>query len=257
MNWMISANGKIYDHAKAFAKWGYIDWRQHAKYNVGDIVYIYCTKPYQKVMYKTKVTIEGMSFKQCEDDKEFWIDLGEYEKAKSGIYAHLELIEQVDSEKLQLQRLLAYGLKAAPQGPIKVKEQLADYLDNHFNDYYKNGYFDNEPDENKCFEGHLKSVVVNKYERSSIARQKCIEHYGCKCVICGIDFEKAYGDIGKGFIHVHHLIPLHSIGKEYVVDYKKDLIPVCPNCHSMIHRLEGDEEMTVEEIKSKLIGCDF
>ena len=55
MNWMISANGKIYDHAKAFAKWGYIDWRQHAKYNVGDIVYIYCTKPYQKVMYKTKV----------------------------------------------------------------------------------------------------------------------------------------------------------------------------------------------------------
>ena len=73
----------------------------------------------------------------------------------------------------------------------------------------------------------------------------------------GIDFEKAYGDIGKGFIHVHHLIPLHSIGKEYVVDYKKDLIPVCPNCHSMIHRLEGGEEMTVEEIKSKLTGSDF
>ena len=85
MNWMISANGKIYDHAKAFAKWGYIDWRQHAKYNVGDIVYIYCTKLYQKVMYKTKVIMEGMSFEQCEDDKEFWIDLSEYEKAKSGM----------------------------------------------------------------------------------------------------------------------------------------------------------------------------
>ena len=40
------------------------------------------------------------------------------------------------------------------------------------------------------------------------------------------------------------------------VDYKKDLIPVCPNCHSMIHRLEGGEEMTVEEIKSKLMGGD-
>lgn len=38
--WMISANGKIYDHASAFDKWGYIDWRQRAKFNNGDIVYI-------------------------------------------------------------------------------------------------------------------------------------------------------------------------------------------------------------------------
>ena len=38
--WMISANGKIYDHASAFEKWGYIDWRQRAKFNNGDIVYI-------------------------------------------------------------------------------------------------------------------------------------------------------------------------------------------------------------------------
>ena len=251
MEWMISANGKIYDHAKAFAKWGYIDWRQHAKYSIGDVVYIYCTKPYQKVMYKTKVIKEGMSFDQCKDDKEFWLDLSEYEKAKTGNYAHLQHIEQVDTEKLQLKRLLSYGLKAAPQGPIKVKEQLSEYLEEHFNDYYKNGYFDSEPEEDKCFEGHLKSVVVNKYERSSIARQKCIEHFGCKCLICGIDFEKAYGDIGKGFIHVHHLVPLHNIGKEYVVDYRRDLIPVCPNCHAMIHRLDGGEAMSVEEIKTE------
>jgi 5-methylcytosine-specific restriction protein A len=249
---MISANGKIYDHAKAFAKWGYIDWRQNAKYNIGDIVYIYCTKPYQKVMYKTKVISEGMSFEQCEDDKEFWIDLREYEKAKTGSYAHLELVEQVDTEKLHLKRLLAYGLKAAPQGPIKVKEELALYLNEYFNDYYKDGYFDVEPDDNKYCEGHVKSVIVNKYERSSIARQKCIEYYGCSCSVCGIDFNKTYGDVGKGFIHVHHLIPLYKIDKEYIVDYKKDLIPVCPNCHAMIHRLDDGEEMTVEEIITKL-----
>jgi 5-methylcytosine-specific restriction protein A len=253
MKWMISANGKMYDHAKAFAKWGYIDWRQHAKYSAGDIVYIYCTKPYQKVMYKTKVIKANMPFSECQDDKEFWIDLEEYEKAKTGTYAHLELVEQVDSDKLQLQRLLAYGLKVAPQGPIKVKEQLSEYLDRYFDDYYKKGYFDNEPDEEKCYEGHLREVKVDKYERSSIARQKCIEQYGCKCQICGMDFEAIYGPVGKGFIHVHHLVPLYKIGKEYVVDYKKDLIPVCPNCHAMIHRLDGGEEMSVIELREKLI----
>ena len=254
VEWMISANGKMYDHAKAFAEWGSIDWRQHAKYSVGDIVYIYCTKPYQKVMYKTEVIKADMNFDECQDDKEFWINQAEYEKAKKGIYARLELKEQVDNNMLQLRRLLEYGLKAAPQGPIKVKEQLKAYLDEYFDDYYKNGYFDYEPDEEKCYEGHLKQVKLNKYERSSIARQKCIEQYGCICQICEMDFETTYGEVGKGFIHVHHLVPLYKVGKEYVVDYKKDLIPVCPNCHAMIHRLVGGEDMSLVELKEKLHG---
>ena len=42
MNWMISANGKMYDHASSFAAFGFIDWRQRANYSVGDVVFIYC-----------------------------------------------------------------------------------------------------------------------------------------------------------------------------------------------------------------------
>ena len=54
MNWILPANGKLYDHARAFQKWGFIDWRQNnRKYQVGDIIYIYCTRPYKKIMYKT------------------------------------------------------------------------------------------------------------------------------------------------------------------------------------------------------------
>ena len=102
------------------------------------------------------------------------------------------------------------------------------------------------------FEGAVKQVVVNKYERSSVARQKCIEHFGCKCYICGLDFKKKYGDIGEGFIHVHHIIPLNQIGKEYVVDYEKDLIPVCPNCHAMLHRTINGKEVTIDELKQMI-----
>ena len=96
------------------------------------------------------------------------------------------------------------------------------------------------------------NTMVNRYERSSIARMKCIEHHGVQCTICGMDFGKRYGDIGEGFIHVHHLKPLHSIGRDYVIDYKNDLIPVCPNCHAMIHRIENGENMTISELKTIL-----
>lgn len=96
-------------------------------------------------------------------------------------------------------------------------------------------------------EGHATQVYVNRYERNNEARRKCIQLNGCKCAVCGMDFEKQYGEIGKGFIHVHHIIPISSIGKDYQIDYKKDLIPVCPNCHSMLHR--KNPPYTIEELK--------
>ena len=94
-----------------------------------------------------------------------------------------------------------------------------------------------EKDTNKPFsEGAKKSVTVNVYERNPKARIECIEHHGYSCTVCGLNFEKVYGDIGEGFIHVHHLVPLADINKKYVVNPIEDLVPVCPNCHAMLHR---------------------
>ncbi len=105
-------------------------------------------------------------------------------------------------------------------------------------------------EDSNAYEGIKKQVVVNKYERSSIARNKCIEFHGTSCKVCNIDFFKKYGEIGKGFIHIHHIIPIHKIGKEYKVNYKEDLIPVCPNCHAMLHRKVDGRELEIEEIKA-------
>lgn len=85
-------------------------------------------------------------------------------------------------------------------------------------------------------EGSSKKTEVNLYTRSLEARKKCIELKGCTCHICGFDFEKVYGEIGKGFIHVHHLNQLSEIKSEYIINPETDLIPVCPNCHSMLHK---------------------
>lgn len=62
-----------------------------------------------------------------------------------------------------------------------------------------------------------------------------LDHYGATCVVCGFNFAAIYGEIGNGFIHVHHLKDLATVGGEYEVDPIQDLRPVCPNCHAMLH----------------------
>lgn len=99
-------------------------------------------------------------------------------------------------------------------------------------------------------EGAALRVTVNSYERNAAARKKCISHHGCTCAVCGFDFKNIYGDMGQGFIHVHHVKPLSEIGESYSVDPIADLIPVCPNCHAMLHT--SSPAMPVEALK-KLI----
>lgn len=107
--------------------------------------------------------------------------------------------------------------------------------------------YPDEVNEKELKEGHASQVLVNRYERNAEARKKCIAMKGCKCAVCGMDFEKVYGEIGRGFIHVHHIIPISSIGKDYQIDYEKDLVPVCPNCHAMLH--QGNPPYTIEDLK--------
>ncbi|MBU1188281.1 MAG: HNH endonuclease [Gammaproteobacteria bacterium] len=101
-------------------------------------------------------------------------------------------------------------------------------------------------------EGATKQVHVNAYERNTAARVKCIEAHGSSCVICDFNFEEHYGSFAAGFIHVHHLNPLAETTGERVVDPVKDLRPVCPNCHSVIHMRGGC--LSIEEIKGIVKG---
>ena len=106
---------------------------------------------------------------------------------------------------------------------------------------------DEVPAPDTFFEGATRQVAVSIYERSPHARRKCIEHYGVCCSVCGFDFEAAYGELGRGFIHVHHLVPLCDIGCQYRLDPIADLRPICPNCHAMIHR--GEKTLTIDALR--------
>lgn len=99
-------------------------------------------------------------------------------------------------------------------------------------------------------EGAVSLVKANSYERNPHARAACIKHYGYRCSVCDFSFEDAYGSLGENFIHVHHLVELSSIGAEYEVDPIRDLRPVCPNCHAMLHR--RSPPLSIEELKRNL-----
>lgn len=103
-------------------------------------------------------------------------------------------------------------------------------------------------------EGATKQVIVNKYERDPKARKVCLEYYKFDCVVCGFNFTNRYGEIGKDFIHVHHLKPLSLCEGAYTVDPIVDLRPVCPNCHAMLHH--GAELLTIEELRCRLLPND-
>ena len=90
-------------------------------------------------------------------------------------------------------------------------------------------------DDETFTEGGVTRVPVNRYERDNKARQRCIEKHGSICAVCGFDFAATYGDGMRGFIHVHHVKPLCEIRDNYEVNPTTDLIPVCPNCHAVIH----------------------
>lgn len=99
-------------------------------------------------------------------------------------------------------------------------------------------------------EGAKRVVTINSYERNPRARQACILHYGPRCFVCGFSFAEAYGKVGEGLIHVHHLILLSQKGESYDLDPIEDLRPVCPNCHAIIH--QRVPHYTIEEVKAML-----
>ena len=99
-------------------------------------------------------------------------------------------------------------------------------------------------------EGSIKTIAINAYERNPKARKICIEHYGTVCSACEFNFQNKYGSVGRGYIHVHHLTLMSEVKEDYVIDPIRDLRPICPNCHAIIHTRKPP--YTIEEMRKIL-----
>jgi 5-methylcytosine-specific restriction protein A len=136
---------------------------------------------------------------------------------------------------------------------ITIPEHISDNLWNEISHVLGTPIIDETSSQLKLYvEGKPKKVTIKTYDRSSAARQTCIEHYGYNCEVCGFNFGKLYKKYGEAYIEVHHLNPIADIGVEYKINPIKDLRPVCSNCHSMLHK--SSPPLSIEELKNYIIG---
>lgn len=140
------------------------------------------------------------------------------------------------------------GISIAPDAAAELEERWCAFLTER--GYSPIVLADEVPAAERFWEGALRRITVNAYERNATARRACIAHFGAACRVCGFDFGAKYGELGSGFIHVHHNCPLSDVRTGYVVDPKRDLVPVCPNCHSMLH--QTSPPLTIAELKRRL-----
>ena len=99
-------------------------------------------------------------------------------------------------------------------------------------------------------EGTKTEIHVSKYERNPLNRKICLAAKGYKCSVCGFDFENYYGEVGKKTIEVHHTLLVSEMGANHVVDPIKELVPVCSNCHTIIHK--KNPPYSVDEVKEMI-----
>ena len=95
-------------------------------------------------------------------------------------------------------------------------------------------------------EGAVRSIRVNHHERNPRNRARAIERHGVRCFGCDREMAELYGAFAAGYIHIHHTKPISQSGGPTVPNID-DLIPLCPNCHAVVH-LE-DPPLTINRLK--------
>ena len=99
-------------------------------------------------------------------------------------------------------------------------------------------------------EGAKTRIEVNRYERDRRNRAAALAIHGYACQACGLELGDRYGAAAAGLIEVHHVTPVSEVGPGYIIDPRTDLLPLCPNCHSVTHR--RSPPYSVEELREML-----
>lgn len=150
-----------------------------------------------------------------------------------------ELSEQIDNEISSLDVNI----------PDEAKQKLKDFI---LNKRIENELNEIDP------ENFPEDIIKQRAEDLEILEQKKLAHHllfegrisyvnkqkiksvlGYKCMACGMELKDKYGELGKGYIELHHIVPYSDMHQndERVLKIS-DFYVLCPNCHSMIHKLD-------------------
>lgn len=139
-----------------------------------------------------------------------------------------------------------YNLILSHANQNEVSEKKSTYmLDNNLNDISNTL--------ESSTEGRTTKRYITTYERNPKYRKQAIAIHGDSCFACGFNFGKFYGEYAEGYIHVHHIIPVSALEGPKSIDPETDLVPLCANCHSVVHR-KKDETLSIDKLKVLIEG---
>lgn len=187
---------------------------------------------YNDIAYEAKLTIDVKKRFRLNWKKDF------EQKLTYKFSKFVQLYEQHKTEEI-----------AALQAPLlrftKSKEEASTYIVEMLNI--------NIDEEQAVFEeGRPLQYFMTRYERSSVVREAALAIHGYDCVACAFNFEQVYGELGKHYIEIHHVRPLSRVQEQHRINPATDLVPLCSNCHRMVHR-HPSEVLPIAELK-KLIA---
>lgn len=243
-NYIIPSNPSNYKVIQAFQELNIINWVQHKNSNkgvvIGDIFYIYSSAPDKRLIVKAEVIDKDLLVSDIDDRK--YVISDEY-TTDGDKWFKLRLLNVINSN-VTSDDLKEFGLKGNVQSLRKLDDSIVKRIEAKLSI--------SEPDlDTEYCDGKIKKIYTTTYERNPINRQKALSYHGYSCAACGFNFEEVYGELGKGFIEVHHIVPLSMRDEEVKVNPKTDLIPLCPNCHRMIHH-KKNRILTIDELKKIL-----
>lgn len=167
----------------------------------------------------------------------------------------IEVIKQLRTSMLSHQSFAMGPTISANDYKVIVLDRYIDFLQKKIKSTSVSGSRSLSPKDDSiqnATEGYIEEIKYFRSKRNRAIRDQCAvrDHYTCQ--VCGFNFEKVYGERGKGFIEIHHKKPLASYDGEHEV-LLEDLIGLCSNCHSMIHN--GKELLNIDNLKELLEKC--
>lgn len=178
------------------------------------------------------------------------------------VYIHAEHLRDIRNDL----DINVYDIPDEQSGKLAIfkKDMLEKYIDSFENHFSSKSVIEIIRDyvitleeenlsvvEKTTTEGKKLFYYTTKYERKASNRDAAIKIHGTNCFGCGFNFEEHYGERGKGYIEIHHVKPLYELDEEVNIDVEKDLIPLCSNCHRMVHKVKKDV-LTLEELRKIL-----
>ena len=132
MSWIFIASLKQFRIHDFIRDYGFVEYLQKNKVQVGDTVYLYVTAPYKRVEYKMVVERTNISSHDAFDDRSYSLLSKPSFPLESEKVVRLKFVDRVQTDDLCYGKLREHGFNMTMQTNRRLNEETAEYIEEFF-----------------------------------------------------------------------------------------------------------------------------